>query len=36
MNPDERSIFIEANAETVWHAITKDKNFSVWYAPGSD
>ena len=36
MTPDKRSIFIEADAETVCYAITKDKNFSVWYAPGSD
>lgn len=36
MNSEEHSIFIEADAETVWQAITKDTNFSVWYAPGSD
>lgn len=29
------SIIIQADRETVWEAMTNDKNFSKWYAPGS-
>ncbi|MGK7377032.1 SRPBCC family protein [Planococcus sp. 1R117A] len=35
MNDETRSVFIEADPETVWMALTNDENFSAWYAPGS-
>ena len=35
MNPGTRSVFIDADPETVWNSIVKDGRFSTWYAPGS-
>lgn len=35
MGSGTSSILIDADRETVWLAITDDKKFSVWYAPGS-
>lgn len=35
MDNEDRSIFIDADPETVWNALTNEENFSAWYAPGS-
>ncbi|PSL40206.1 uncharacterized protein YndB with AHSA1/START domain [Planomicrobium soli] len=35
MNGTTRSVFIDADPETVWNSIVKDGRFSTWYAPGS-
>ena len=35
MDNEDRSIYIDADPETVWHALTNEDNFSAWYAPGS-
>ncbi|CEG21443.1 hypothetical protein BN1080_00353 [Planococcus massiliensis] len=36
MNFDQRSVFIDADLDTVWKALTIDGSFSTWYAPGSE
>ena len=30
------SIVVKKNINTVWNAIANDKEFSIWYAPGSN
>ena len=35
MNEENSSIWIDASVETVWCAITDEKQLLQWYAPGS-
>lgn len=35
MSVVSRSVFIDADLDTVWKALTVDGSFSTWYAPGS-
>lgn len=35
MSVDQRSVFIDADLDTVWKALTIEGSFSTWYAPGS-
>ncbi|MFJ7737370.1 SRPBCC domain-containing protein [Lysinibacillus sp. NPDC097287] len=35
MDEEQSSIWIDASVETVWRAITDEKQLLQWYAPGS-